>query len=449
MRPIKFLPAGFLVLSSFLSAQVPGILLERGLSASVFTTLARPVGLAFPPAGSLFSPKLHILQAGAFMNGPAGGGLYVADANSGLTTVVQTVGLDPTGLAFDPHGSYGKDLFITNLGAGNGDNDGCVMRVTPAYGVTTFVFPFTGLHDTYGITFGRSAGFGTDMFVCDDVDGAASLFDVFRISQKGVVASFADLGGPTSLIAGDPASWWGGHLFVANSLGGGWRGTGEVLSLDSAGKVVNTLVTGFNGVTGLTFGVGNVWGDDMFGGGYLVGKSVWRMDTSGAMRTVLLGVDNRYHPHTIAFDPVDGADMYVTDLNRDRVLRVTTEAGVSFSGSFKPGSSVDVTLRSPWDDGGRAYIAAASFNHRPGVKIGKRIIPVVLDPLFAMSQTMPVFFEGFQGVLTLSGTGKARIHVPAIPALSGLRIYVTFVTLQAGAPDGISRIAAARSFVIQ
>ena len=98
------------------------------------------------------------------------------------------------------------------------------------------------------------------------------------------------------------------------------------------------------------------------------------------------------------------------------------------------------------------YVLGAAFTNATGIPlIDGRVIPLDLDSLLVLTFQLPgpMIFQDFQGVLDASGVGQATLHVPAAPALKGLKFKLAFVTMNPMFPVGIRVISAARDVMIQ
>jgi len=113
-----------------------------------------------------------------------------------------------------------------------------------------------------------------------------------------------------------------------------------------------------------------------------------------------------------------------------------------------PGSSYPVFLTSPVD-AGKSYIMGASFGTKPGIPVGSRTVPLAPDTLFFTSLTTPSVFQDFSGVLNSNGRAVATLHIPALPGLQGLSLYVAGVIVDPHAPMGIRVVTNAEHIVIQ
>jgi hypothetical protein len=105
------------------------------------------------------------------------------------------------------------------------------------------------------------------------------------------------------------------------------------------------------------------------------------------------------------------------------------------------GASVPLVLNAP-GDGGKAYVMAASLG-ASGIKVGSRTIPLSLDALLILTvqNLVPSIFQGYQGVLSASGTASAKLNVPTITALRGLTLHHAFVVVDPSQPNGLGTIS--------
>jgi hypothetical protein len=119
------------------------------------------------------------------------------------------------------------------------------------------------------------------------------------------------------------------------------------------------------------------------------------------------------------------------------------------SGAGQPGTPIAFSLFSP-SDAGLPFQVGSSFGNGP-IPIDTRKIELSPDNLLFLSVggLVPSIFSGYVGLLDASGNGSAKLNIPNIPALKGLRIYTTFLTLKATAPSGVSNIAPSFLFTVQ
>ena len=98
---------------------------------------------------------------------------------------------------------------------------------------------------------------------------------------------------------------------------------------------------------------------------------------------------------------------------------------------------------------GRPYRLGSSFGDGP-LYLGTRKIELALDNLLTLTVGghAPSVFQGYAGRLDSRGVAEARLLIPRIPALKGVRIHSAFVTLAATAPLGVSGISNTVAFTI-
>ena len=92
-------------------------------------------------------------------------------------------------------------------------------------------------------------------------------------------------------------------------------------------------------------------------------------------------------------------------------------------------------------EGGKTYVAAVTMSGLMSmVQVGRRYIPLVADSLFylAVLNVLPSTFVNFQGVLNATGAGQAKVVIPNIPALVGVKVDSCFVTFDGGGLRAIS-----------
>ena len=69
--------------------------------------------------------------------------------------------------------------------------------------------------------------------------------------------------------------------------------------------------------------------------------------------------------------------------------------------------------------------------------------------MLSVNGILPMVFEAYAGTLDAGGKARAKIHIPSIPALKGVRIHSAFVTLLSSAPSGVANISNTVMFTIQ
>jgi len=136
-------------------------------------------------------------------------------------------------------------------------------------------------------------------------------------------------------------------------------------------------------------------------------------------------------------------------LNSPKMRLTYNETSIAISGQPSPGGTIDLDLLSGWDPG-LGYQVGSSLGTGP-ISIDTRKLGLSPDPLLVLSVggTVPKIFEAYAGNLDAQGKGKARIRIPSIAALKGVRIQTAFVTLLANAPSGVSHISDTAMFTIQ
>jgi hypothetical protein len=119
------------------------------------------------------------------------------------------------------------------------------------------------------------------------------------------------------------------------------------------------------------------------------------------------------------------------------------------SGSGLPGTTINFSLFSP-SDAGLPYQVGSSFGNGP-IPIDTRKLELSPDVLLTLSVggLAPSIFSGYAGLLGKSGNGAAKLNIPNIPQLKGLRVYTAFLTLKASAPSGVSNISRSFLFTVQ
>ncbi|MBN2491061.1 MAG: hypothetical protein JXQ29_09445 [Planctomycetes bacterium] len=124
------------------------------------------------------------------------------------------------------------------------------------------------------------------------------------------------------------------------------------------------------------------------------------------------------------------------------------DISLTITGSPRPGGKLTLDLLSG-GDAGLPYQLGSSFGLGP-IVLGPRQIDLSPDVLLALSvgNSLPSVFVNYSGVLDTSGTAKAGISLPAVPALVGISIYTAFVTLDPASPFGIRSISGAEKLAI-
>jgi hypothetical protein len=119
------------------------------------------------------------------------------------------------------------------------------------------------------------------------------------------------------------------------------------------------------------------------------------------------------------------------------------------SGTGKIGTTLTFTLIAPTDPS-LPYQVASSWGNS-GIPIDTRTIPLAPDDLLflSISGAVPTIFQDYVGLLDTKGTGGAKLNIPNIPQLKGIRVFTAFITLSPSAPSGVSSISNSFLFTIQ
>jgi hypothetical protein len=74
------------------------------------------------------------------------------------------------------------------------------------------------------------------------------------------------------------------------------------------------------------------------------------------------------------------------------------------------------------------------------VPFDRRLIPLTVDNLFLVSvaNLLPGIFINFQSVLNASGIGQAKVAIPNVAGLVGVKIDACFATYDSGGVRAIS-----------
>lgn len=106
----------------------------------------------------------------------------------------------------------------------------------------------------------------------------------------------------------------------------------------------------------------------------------------------------------------------------------------------KIGSTYPLLLQAP-REAGQGYLTALTLSGiAPGIAVGRRFIPAVPDTLFFLTvgNVLPTVFVNFAGTLDSTGAATAKVVIPNLPALVGLKVDALFVTFGTGGLGAIS-----------
>lgn len=135
-------------------------------------------------------------------------------------------------------------------------------------------------------------------------------------------------------------------------------------------------------------------------------------------------------------------------LNGLKIRFTVDTTTIQGSGSPAPGSTVDLALLSP-SDPGLVYQVGTSLGTGP-IPVDKRLLGLSPDTILVVSVSgvLPLVFDNYAGRLDASGQGKAKLNIPNLPVLVGIRLHSAFLTLLASAPSGVKSISNTFSFTI-
>jgi hypothetical protein len=142
-----------------------------------------------------------------------------------------------------------------------------------------------------------------------------------------------------------------------------------------------------------------------------------------------------------------------TESGQDRLAGIYTRFTVNTttilgSGNARPGNTITFTLNAP-GDAGLPYQVGTSLGMGP-IPIDTRLLGLSLDSVLQTSVTgvLPTIFQDYAGVLDAQGQGTAKLNLPNLSALVGVRLYSAFLTLKVGAPSNVSSISDTFQFTI-
>lgn len=118
------------------------------------------------------------------------------------------------------------------------------------------------------------------------------------------------------------------------------------------------------------------------------------------------------------------------------------------SGAPRPGSTVDLDMVSS-ASAGLTYQVGSSFSSGP-IQIAGRQLGLGLDDLLVISVrgVLPSIFSNYAGAMSAQGRANAKLNIPNITALIGVRIYNAFLTLDPQSPGGVKAISGTQFFSI-
>jgi len=147
---------------------------------------------------------------------------------------------------------------------------------------------------------------------------------------------------------------------------------------------------------------------------------------------------------TVTVDFEGEARGSLVDIGADEVA-----VSIVGSGSGLPGTTITFTLMAT-SDAGLPYQMGSSLGNGP-IPIDTRQLGLSPDTLLVLSvsNALPSIFQNYIGLLDATGMATAKLNIPNIPALKGVRIYTAFLTLKGTAPSGVQSISNSFLFTIQ
>jgi hypothetical protein len=113
----------------------------------------------------------------------------------------------------------------------------------------------------------------------------------------------------------------------------------------------------------------------------------------------------------------------------ERVLQLMCPLPVRPIGPVVQGTTLQVALSFPGESN-RPYFAAASLANAPGIPLpGGKTVPLAMDDLFWFSLSSQPIFVDMMGTLDGSGTGSFSVQIPTSPALNGLPVVFSCITI--------------------
>jgi len=223
--------------------------------------------------------------------------------------------------------------------------------------------------------------------------------NVLRADRRGVISTLHHASWAATAIALEPAT--GDYL-----LGAWWSASG-FLRLGKNGGITS-ISAAVSSPTALRFDAdGSFWTT-----GHTSARVLAKLD--GAGRTIRL--------HSLAGLPTSTFPLCIEIYGARKLV---------CNGSGKPGTTVDIRLRSGRaGDANRSYALACSLARRPGLRLGNGecLDLSVTDPLFQVTAAnrLPGVFQSFRGVTDHAGSARAKIVLPAgLPASSGITVFVS------------------------
>lgn len=296
----------------------PGWTVSAGYRAVVIAdataNLSQPVALTF--AQSAFGNVLYVVNQG-------NNTLITVDVNTGSTTTftpstgwsVAPVLL--TSIIWDRANVFDGNLYVADQGS-NSDGDSRIFRVTSTGTVSTYAEgPGPGLDDVFGLAFSLGGTYPAGLYVSGDTDGAGADWGLFDLLGAGTDFSFVS--GVEGIAFGDINMNFGGLMYAARPLGGGYDGDGTITPILSNGTAGQPLASNLGGVHASVFSPGGAFGTDLYSASWSSDELI-RTSSTGATSVLASGLQlTNYDGNILDFSP-DGNVLFVADREANRVV---------------------------------------------------------------------------------------------------------------------------------
>jgi len=177
---------------------------------------------------------------------------------------------------------------------------------------------------------------------------------------------------------------------------------------------------------------------------YMGGKNTLTSGFFGKFRFVQNAI-----PRNWAYNNYNATTRSGTDTIAGLKTRFTVDrTQISGTGNPTPGGAIDFALLAS-GDAGLPYQVGTSLGTGP-IPIDTRLLALSADDLLFVSagNLWPSIFVNYRGVLDAQGQAKARISIPNLPVLKGVRLHTAFLTILATAPSGVKSISNTFTFTI-
>jgi len=142
-----------------------------------------------------------------------------------------------------------------------------------------------------------------------------------------------------------------------------------------------------------------------------------------------------------------------TESGQDRLAGLKTRFTVNTvtivgTGTPRPGNTITLILSAP-ADAGLPYQVGTSLGTGP-IMIDTRTLGLSLDGVLIASVTgsLPTVFQDYSGLLQAGGSGQAKLNLPNLSVLVGIRLHSAFLTIKTGEPSNVRSVSNTFSFTI-